>query len=230
MRIRGTLLRFNDHSLPENFVSLAVRIDNENYEPYHAAILIRHKKIDYLHHFPGGDPPIVVENFNEHGWYIYKILKSSNNNDPSEIGAILQYCKRICTQTNITYSFIADGSSYSETGDFLSKLGLPEFGTCVGFCLNTLSGIIIDVDDSLVELTDWDDSEINFRYDAWSQAEARKKYPNLDWNLYYSVKKRITPTEYLCVSYFDEFPIRKASISQIKNSVLEEIKKIYSPD
>lgn len=222
------LLKFNEHSLPENFVSIAVEIDNEKIIPFHAAILIRHKNINYLHHYPGSKPPEVIENFNESGWHIYKIIDSIRVDDANEVGAFLQHCKRICNKSSITYSYICDSSYYDSNGDFVSSSGLPELGTCVGFCLNTLSNTLIDLEESIIELSDWDDSENDKPYDKWSLSQVTKKYPDLDWTLYNTFKKRITPLEYLCISFFDKYPIKKASVNSIKANVRDYIYRIYS--
>jgi hypothetical protein len=221
------LLKFNDHELPENFVSIAVQVKEEDLTLAHAAILIRHENINYLHHFPGSQPPEVIENFNDSGWHIYKIIESFNVNDASEVGSFLQYCKRICSQSKITYSYIGDGSSYSDKGEYISKMNLPEFGTCVGFCINTLTNAIIDIEDSFLKLDDWDDSEIIEWVDAWSKKQVDQKYPNLDWTLYNAFKKRITPLEFLCTSFFNKYPINKNQIDGIKEKVMDSIHLIY---
>ena len=221
MDINNKLIRFNQNNLPENFVSIAVQIFEK--KPVHAAILIRHNTYNYLHHFPGSVPPIVMENFDEDGWYIYKILDSFNTEDESEIGSFLQYCKRVCLKSNITYSYILDGSHYENNGEFNSNVGLPELGTCVGFCINTLTNALIDVEYSLFELNDWDNSGLTASVDEYSLKQVNKKYPDLDWTLYNAFKKRITPLEYLCSSFFDNYPIRKTDIESIKNLVLNDI-------
>lgn len=226
MNIRKTLLKFNDHALPENFVALAVQIDSVTFEPSHAGILIRFLNKNYLHHFPGANPPEVIEDFNEDGWYVYKIMDFVQVGDSSEVGAFLQYCKSICQKTQITYGFIADGSKYDLTGDYLNNSELPEFGTCVGFCLNTLANTIIDIEESIVELDDWDNT-INSKYEDWSREQANSRYPDLNWNLYDSFTKRITPLEYLCTSFFTEYPITKKQILNITPKVKESIILIY---
>lgn len=226
MDIKNNLIKFNQSNTPDNFVAIAVLV-NENKLPVHAAILIRHKTINYLHHFPGQEPPVILENFDEEGLYIYKIHDSFNIDDESEIGSFLQYCIRVCSKSEITYSYIADGSGYDNDGRFISNIGLPEFGTCVGFCINTFNNTLIDVDTSLFELDDWDDSDIDERIDDWSQEKVLEKYPQIDWTLYNAFKKRITPLEYLCSSFFKAYPIKKAEINGIKPLVMEDIQSKF---
>lgn len=224
MVISDTLYKFNDKELPENFVSIATKIEDNI--PTHAAILIRHQNRNFLHHFPGTTKPEVIDDFNEDGWFVYKIINALSN-DVDEVGSILQYCYRICKSSTMTYSFIADGSSYADKGDFISKMGLPEFGTCVGFCTNTLTNTIIDIEDSYLKLEDWDDSEIVEWVDKWSVKQVQKKYPDLDWTLYNALKKRITPLEYLCSAFINEYPIGKVEINEIKDIVQESINNLF---
>jgi hypothetical protein len=224
MNISDTLFKFNSEKLPENFVSIATKIVDKI--PTHAAILIRYKNKHFLHHFPGSTKPEVIDDFNEDGWYVYKILESLSYTE-SEVGSVLGQCYRICLKSDITYSFIADGSSHKDDGEFVSRVGLPEFGTCVGFCANTLTTAIIDVKDDYFNLDDWDDSEINERIDVWSTMQAAKKYPDLDWTLYKAFKKRIKPLDYLCSAFLTNYPISKADISIIEDEVQEAINNLY---
>ena len=227
MDIAKDLVKFNDSELPENFVAIATQVC-ENL-PTHAGILIRHKKINYLHHYPGDRAPLVVPNFNENGWYIYKIWEIINFEDESEVASFLQHCFRICGNTEITYSYIMDKSKYDSNGTFVTKSGLPEFGTCVGFCVNTLSNYIID-GDSYFHLDDWDASNVDKMIDAYGIKQAEKKYPNLDWTLYNALKKRITPTEYLCSAFFTKkYPIKKKKIAEIETEVLKAVQDKFTP-
>lgn len=223
MSLIDYLIKFNEQDLPENFVSIATRIEDK--QATHAAILIRHQSINYLHHFSGLRAE-VIEDFNDDGWYIYKIIEAINVDDKYEVGAFLQYCKRVCNNSNITYSFISDGSYYTDSGEFVSVNGLPELGSCVGFCVNTLTGGLIDVQDSLFELDDWDDSTIYQvkAHDDWALKQVDKKYPDIDWALYNAFKKRIEPIEYLCSSFIDTFPIRKSQIE----AILPEVQSVIN--
>lgn len=220
------IVKFNSVDLPANFVSIATKIEGR--KATHAGILIRHCNIHYLHHFPGNTRPVVEENFNEDGWYVYKVLDAFNVNDEKEVASFLQVCKRICLKSNITYSYIADGSHYDNRGEFIARIGLPEFGTCVGFCVNTLKDSIIDVADrGYFNLEEWDDSGLNERYDAWAQNQVASRYPDLDWELYKMFKKRIAPIEYLCSAFTKDYPITKDTINELRADVEAEIEKLF---
>lgn len=215
-----SLVKYNDKSLPDSFVSIATKINKKNI-PTHAAIIIRYKNRDFLHHYPGINKPEVIENFNNDDWYIYKIFEQIKVDNESDVGAFLQQCIRICDKSQITYSFIIDNSHYDATANYSSGSGLPELSTCVGFCINTLMGFVFE--DSYFELDDWDAADLVKEWDQFGIEQTTKKYPNLDWDLYNAFKKRITPLEYLCSAFFNEYPIRKAQIEEIKAPVMEAI-------
>ncbi|WP_454060174.1 hypothetical protein [Elizabethkingia ursingii] len=225
MNIKKNLVKFNENSLPENFVALTTQIEGN--EAKHAGILIRHKSVNYLHHFPGGTPPEVIEDFNGDGYFIYKIVDFIDSDDESDVGAFLAHCKRICSNSDITYSYIADGSTYDDRGRFISSIGLPEFGTCVGFCVNTITSTMIDLDGPYFELDDWDDSDLEEWVDGWSMRQANNKYPDLDWTLYNAFKKRIKPIEYLTSAFINSYPITKESIGEIEPAVQESINEKF---
>lgn len=225
MNIAERLVKFNESKLPENFVSIATKIENNT--ATHAAILIRHKKINYLHHFPGFTKPEVIENFNEEGWYIYSIWEVIKREDENDVGAFLQHCRRVCKESKITYSYILDGSHYDITGKFVPKSKLPELGTCVGFCVNTLNNTSIDIE-SYFKLEDWDDAKINKDYEKNHLKQTKEKYPDLDWSIYNAFRKRITPIEYLCSSFYEKCPITKKQCNSIEKEVSQVIQDKFT--
>jgi hypothetical protein len=218
-------VKFNSATLPACFVSIAVRVENR--VAHHAAILIRYRGVHYLHHYPGSTKPEVVEDFDEDGWYVYKIVEQIDSADETDVAAFLQHCRRVCAKSNITYGYIADGSTYDDRGEFISRIGLPEFGTCVGFCANTLSSVLEDVEEGYFDLDDWDDSEIIPWVDVWGRKEALRKYPNLDWSLYNAFKKRIPPIDYLCSAFLDSYPIKKRAIDRLRPGVQARIEELF---
>lgn len=227
MQIENKLVKFNQDTLPENFVAAATYIDVDK-NAYHAGILIRFQSINYLCHYPGfRTPPTIVAGFNEENVIAYKILDSFDD-DEGDVGAFLAQCYRVCRETKITYGYVIDGSRYDDDGIFKSKLGLPEIGTCVGFCINILANSIIDVSDTFFNLDDWDDSEVDEDVDAFGVREALSKYPSLDWNLYDAFKKRIKPIEYISSSFLNDFPITKQSINTVQPYVEAAIAKKFA--
>ncbi len=226
MNIKRDLVRFNEAALPDTFVALGTQLDGSG-NPYHAGIIIRLKGIEYLHHYTGAEAQLVSK-FETDSWFVYKIANFIAVDDENEVGAFLQHCKRVCDKSEITYSCVLDGSTYAADGTFESASGLPELGTCVGFCINTLSIACID-SDTYLQLEDWDESSIpeNFPLDNFGQRQTFSRYPNLDRGLYNAFRKRISPLEYLCSAFFNEQPVRKNQIDEIRNDVREMIYKKF---
>lgn len=227
MQIEKKITKFNEEPLPENFVAAATYINRE-VKAFHAGILIRFQNENYLCHYPGfRTPPTVEDGITEENVIAYKILDSFDN-DEGDVGAFLAHCYRVCRETKITYGYVIDGSRYGDDGVFESASGLPEIGTCVGFCINILANSIVDVTDSFFNLDDWDDSELDEDIDAFGVREAQEKYPSLDWNLYDAFKKRIKPIEYISSSFISDFPISKQSIHLIQPQVEAAIAKKFA--
>lgn len=226
--ILKNLKRFNDESLPNSFVALAAKVDDLK-QFGHAAILIRLKGRNFLYHYPGSTLPVVEDDFDEHGWYFYKIFSQIKVNDEKEVDGFLTLCRWICENSNITYSFFADKSNYNSEGKYISKNGLPELGTCVSFCVNTLSDFIPE-SDSYLELNDWDSSSLGIMesYDLSLQNYVKAKHKDIDMNIYNAFKKRITPLDYVASAFIDEYPIRKEWISEISPVVQEAVSYLTS--
>ncbi|WP_394665808.1 hypothetical protein [uncultured Chryseobacterium sp.] len=222
-QIESELVKYNERDLPTAFVSIAVQLSSVG-EPNHAGIFIRYRGVDNLFHFPGSAPPI-VEDITDvtNPTLIYKVLDNFDSDDDSDVGSFLRHCQRVCLQTDITYGFIFDGSTYDDDGRYLSLSGLPEIATCVGFCVNILSNFIIDINSSYFELSEWDETGIISHYETWAIQETEKKYPSLDWNLYNSFRKRISPLEYLCSGFGTIYPIKKEEILNIQPLVERQI-------
>jgi hypothetical protein len=218
------LVRVNEANLPDNFVAVATQISPRDRVPYHAAIIIRHESKDHLYHFPGFSEPRIETDFDSSSWYVYKIIEAINTDDESEVGSVLQQCFRICENSQAVYGYIFDGSTYDHEGRYYSKSGLPEIATCVGFCVNTLSSTLIDVD-SYLELNDWTNNtmEPTPTYAAIAERLA-SGIPNLDRVLYESYKKRITPLEYISSGFINIYPIRKNRIAAEEDQVLMKIR------
>lgn len=222
------LTKFNESTLPASFVGIAVQVENKI--PTHAGILVRLNNVNYLVHFPGKVPPEIIQDFNDDGWGVYKIFNEINIDSTEEVDSFLSYCKRVCSSSEITYSFFADGSRLdSTTGKYISKSGLPELGSCVGFCLPILSNSVLSGDEFL-KIDDWSDTKVPQElehFDKWAEFQVKMKHPLIDMDLYRSLKKRISPLEYIAAGYFFDYPISKSQIDNIINKVDFEIKSKF---
>ena len=214
--------------MPDSFVALIVGVQS-NKVPGHAGILIRLKGINYFHHFRFRGRPEVIDNFNPKHWLVYKIINLIKVDDESEVESFLSHCKRVCEKSKIVYSCTFDGSHYNAEGEFDSASGLPELGTCVGFCLNTIALYAID-HDSYLQLEDWDEHSVSgaIALDNYGQTQTFVKHPYIDQGLYNAYHKRISPTDYLCAAFFDKYPVRKEQIEEIAMDVLKVIDEKFN--
>ncbi|QKG55596.1 hypothetical protein GKZ68_02455 [Hymenobacter sp. BRD128] len=226
MKINENLIKISEAGLPENFISVATKIYDNN--PTHAAIFIRHQAKNYLHHFPGTWLPEVRENF-EDDWYILKKCEVIKSGDENRIGSFLQYCRRICDRSRVTYGFYMDGSKYDQEGKYIKNSDMPELGTCVSFCVNTLSGALV-IEDEYLLLDDWDDSSIMDAHglDMFSMSQIKANYPDLDISIYNAYRKRISPLEYLTSGFFSNYPIKKEEINTIVEDVKKDVRSKFS--
>ena len=218
-----TLIRFNSSQLPNNFVALAAMVVEGTCT--HAGILIRHQGANYLCHYPGSELPEVVSLVSEDPIYVYKIWKGIRTNEESEAGSFLQHCRRVCSRSDITYSFVLDRSNYDLEGFFVANDGLPELGTCVGFCVKVLTSYLVHAD-SYFFLDDWDETEIPVYYGAMYDQRVIQRFPEIDWDTYATFRKRITPLEYLSSAFLDGHPISKVAIEGIRSEVVRYISNL----
>jgi hypothetical protein len=214
--LTDSLVRYNDKRLPENFVALAVSVNDG--EAKHSGLLIRYKGSDHLCHFPAVSPPEIADVPNN-DLYVYRIWDMIAPADSDEVGAFLSHCKYVCENCNITYGYVHDGSGYNERGNYQNSTDLPELGTCVGFCLNILNyQIFLQNQGALYfQIDDWEAGR--FGYDWWCEPQIIEKFPDLDLELYTRFKKRITPLQYLCSSAFNDYPIRRETVDEIADEV-----------
>lgn len=209
----------NESTETEDFVSIAANYHKG--DVMHAAIIIRYKNINYLHHYPGYEDPVVKENAPSESWGVFSILRSIETED--EVGAVLAWCRRICAQSNIKYEFTLNNSYYNQDGNYVEKEGLPETGTCVGFCLSTLNTILPEANRHYIELTDWDYFDGDTILSKVGRTRLALQYPRLDWNTLSLFRKRMTPLEYFCTSFITKYPIRKTQLSKITSKVNAQI-------
>jgi hypothetical protein len=211
------LVKFNENVLPNNFVSIAAKIVKN--KATHAALLIRYQNVNYLYHYPGNSKPTVIKNFNEAGWYIYKIWENVKVDNESEVGSFLSHCFRVCEKSNITYSFTLDNSIYDHDGTHQTNTELPELGTCVGFCVNTLNNHIYTTEEGYFKIDEWDDYGIPENQKMTILEDLTNNHPDINWAEYDAYNKRISPLEFLSSSFYNKYPITKQQIAEIQDEV-----------
>lgn len=215
--IKKELIGLSVSSTNKNFIGFIVSIDEKG-EANHSGIIISFLGKNFLFHYlPKGVFLEEIDLTNLSDKYYYKEVTIINK---SLIRSFLTHCKIIKATARPSYGFFYSGSFY-ENGTYHSDNSLPQLMTCVGFCLNVITGFIEEI--SYVEFTDW--TEVSKGLQNWLDnflIDFKKEFPDIDESTIRKNLRRIRPSELIASGYFDALPIRKKQTDQIK-PILEEI-------
>lgn len=206
-----SIVRSNHESgCTSNFVAIGNLIDHE-LKSCHAAIIIQKDKELFEFHFDGE----MVELKTIEDDYYHKILSIIK---PDDIPSFLGYCQMVEEKANPIYGYFYSGQSYDPIdGHHICDNNLSEIMTCVGFCLNVLTGFILE--DEFLKFSDWPSQPENSEY----LKKFCTKY-NKDINDIASSHRRITPREILISAFYTTLPIRKKDIDSKKLAIEEHFK------
>lgn len=172
----------------------------------------------FLFHFNGSDVEIEEEPL---GWY-FKKLDFINSEFCNQF---FGHCKKIKDIAKPVNGYFYPGSYYSSDGVYCTNLGLPEYMSCVGFCINVVKGFIEA--DEYFHYQDW--TNLNGEFDKKYISDFIEKYkkirPDMNEELISNNIRRITPPEYLASAYLEELPIRRNAVRNILNLVTQAIRE-----
>lgn len=230
---RNKLIKTSESDLSRNFIAIAMKltkIDSGVQIGDHSALLICvHSQLYIFHYLPSGIIFRLAIAETDLGNYYHKEIKFFSTSD-SFLDAVLARFESIKKRSKIMYSMIFDSSHYDENGLYVSKSGLPEFATCVGFCINVLSGLILESDE-FVKISDWDNFDIKHpKLQEYIEA-AKEAYPDLDESKYQTHHKRITPNECTITGYFSgsDIPISKARVQELQIDFEIMVQRLFIP-
>lgn len=218
-KIEKQLIKSTDQNLDEHFVAVACLI-NEDGIAYHAGLIINCEDGYFLFHYTGEN--VLFESASIEDWYFHKSLEFIN---PEFCGIFLGHCRRIEQNAKPEYGFFYNGSFYDTNGQYYSDNNIPEFMTCVGFCINVIKGFI--------------EADEYFNYNDWTNAKTPESYidkmvlriqqiaPNVTKDMIAEHCRRIKPSEFLASAFLKNIPIRKSEVdSMIDNLEVAIINKI----
>ena len=207
------------HNLQINFVGAAVKFDDSNETINHSGIVICLEEKLYIFHFDSIETRLDPL---EGKWYFDKKFEFIF---PEDVPAFYSYCQRIKEKSSPKYGFNYNGSFFRDNGEYFSNVKDYEFMTCVGFCLNVITGFI--------------ESNLYIQYEDWSiPSGERDWYFQEKWENYEDIipqeerknikdkQRRIYPIEFISTSFLNSYPISKDSIDLIKPYVSDSIKGI----
>ena len=207
--------------LPDNAIGAAVYI-NDKGDVQHAGIFIRHKGENKLFHYTGVQ--VKIDSFDGRRLYIYKGLE---NFIPPITNSIMMHFEVIQKEAKPEYGYFYVGSMYNESGDFVSLGDMPEYMTCVGFCLNCIKYLLQGED--LFEYQDWDESSLKGVLETEPEyvtdfiKEVREAIPNIKIEDFKKGLRRIWPLEYITGAFSDSIPVRKPFTDDYSPQVNESL-------
>jgi hypothetical protein len=229
--LKEKLIRLRDVSTEENFVAIGVTItaiDGIQQGGHSAIFLCLEKTLYIFHFFPEN---VIFQEAQQDAAYNYYYLKKLDyfSDDETELIMFKSYCERIKEKSNLKFGFVFGGSFYDPlTGEYFSdSLTLPELSTCVGFCINVLTGWIFEIEKYL-EFDDWE--TITLEHPGFRNVfeRVRERYPTLNEEEYNAKHKRIHPNELTISSYFsvENMPIRKKMIDELHAQFLSILSEL----
>ena len=211
--INNTFIKAVDNTLPDNFIAVAIAV-NPGGRGYHSGLVIGVDGEYKLFHFTGTD--VELKEFPIEEYYSWKELEVIDKNESL---AFLAHCEMIEEIAQPKFGYIFDGSYYINN-EYITNTELGEKTTCVGFCINTITGFLV-TKQQYFELEDWDaDEQANIYLDEYLQNNQHVNREEIK-----SYFKRIKPSEYTASAYITDLPIRKQNVDLIIQDVEREIQR-----
>lgn len=211
--IEDNIISCEANDLPENMIGAAIMTNPDSTQ--HAAIFIRYNGESKLFHFTG-KTVMIQDFFNPDELYFHKSLDVI---DPILLPAFLAQCELVLEKAQPQFGYFYNGALYDSNGDFISPSSLPEYMTCVGFCLNVIKGFLSDQD--YFNYLDWDISTLDETYAEKFLEKVQQDNQGVSINEFKANLRRILPIEYLSGAFSSEIPVTKTFTDAIKTDVLK---------
>lgn len=221
LKINKQLFDNDTLELPDNIAAAVVLIDDKN-KIAHSGIVIRYNGESKLLHF--NPPEVLLESLTDYPLYYYKELTFI---DPELIPTFLAHCEIIQNSAKPKYFYFYANSIYDANGDFITDKNMPEYMSCVGFCLNVLEFFLAD--ESFFDYSDWDSSTLN-KEDSYIDHFIDKvllTLPETDTEELRKNIKRIFPIEYLSGAFLER-PVKKEKVDLLAPKLTAIIKNRMS--
>jgi hypothetical protein len=199
----------------KNFVAAAVMVVDGG-RAQHSGIVISYNSDYYLFHYTSEE--VELKDVPKGEWYFHKELEFISE---EEVLAFYAHCKIIKQHANPKFGAFYAGDYYNKEGKYFSESGLQEFMTCVGFCINVMTGYIEN--SNYFNYAEWTETTLGNpdQYFENFLRDVKKNNPDIavDEALFRKHLRRITPLDYTSASYLQSIPISKAEVDKIKPDV-----------
>lgn len=217
--IKAKVIKSRNHSLDLDFVAAAIKYDIEKEVAYHAGIAICMAGHLSIFHYNGTE--ILLEAMNPDKWYIDKVFDFITH---EEVASFYIYCEDIKKEARPEYGFCYNGSYFKEDGTYYSDTEDFQFMSCVGFCLNVITGAIEGK--QYLQHEDWEmadhekDAYFQKYLDGYLDSVPREKRNRIK-----KMQRRIYPMDYFTSAFINSAPIAKTQIDLLNPSVSDAVKE-----
>lgn len=211
----------------KNFVAVAAFVDEKG-QAFHSGLVIKYKEKAILFHYTG--QVVSLANLPHTTFKIFHKELPFILED--EVAAFYVHCTQIQKHAQPKYGFFYAGDYYDVDGKFFSSSTMPEYMTCVGFCINVVKGYLENHDYFVHE--DWDESSYaDPNYDGPADyfqefleiVKRDNPHEKIDEALFRKNLRRITPSEYTTSAFLSQLPVRKEHTDPILDSVKRALKQ-----
>jgi len=227
-KIEEELLRLQDYNSEEEFFGIAVELNGLGRANHSGLILCYENKIFFFHY----DGEVKLEDITSSNRDIY--FKKIELFPEYYFPYIRAHFDLLLEKINPEYGFVFTDSFYDNEGNYVSDIkNLPDFCTCVGFCINIIRSLFLK-NVKYIEINDWDSKSLK-DIDSWFIERVNKfiaKIPEFDTEKIDLIKnstyKRIIPIEILISGFFankKNLPIRKNNIDPNIVETMEILKQ-----
>lgn len=229
-KIQQNMLHYADHDIDEEFMGVSVWLD-KNGSPKHSGLVLCYEGEKLFFHFTAEE--VLLEDVTENANDIY--FKKLELFPDIYLPYIRAHFDLLLETVNPEYGFVFTDSFYNEFGTYISDIDdLPDFCTCVGFCINVIRSLLLN-NSKYIEIDDWksesldkvNESFIDY-VDNYLKLVSNFKPEKLE-EVKAATYKRITPLELLTSGFFakpNKIPVRKSSIdpkiSSVRNILREK--------
>ncbi|MFM9987439.1 hypothetical protein [Flavobacterium sp.] len=216
-KINKELLRFDDHDLDDEFLGVAVLLDHLG-NPKHTGLALCFEGEKLFFHFNG---EVLLDDVTDSTSNIY--YKKLEIFPDSYLTYIRGHFDLLLNTVTPLYGFVFTDSFYDEFGTYVSEIeNLPDFCTCVGFCINVIRSLFLKPTTKYIEINDWTNESLEKVSEVY--IEMVDKYlllvKELNPQFLPEIKKknykRIAPTELLLSGFLAQpkkLPVRKSDIN-----------------
>lgn len=216
------IYKLSNYNFSEDLVGISLQLDDNN-NCIHSGLIICLENEIYYFHYTGLEVKLenLTNTYNQKNNIVFKKLDIINKGEET---TFLGFCEDLLENgVHPIYGFIFNDSYYDpNTGESYLVNSIHDITTCSGFCIKVIRGFIYNHPEYL-KLNDWTLESLNlantnlieFSMKTIREYAIEKNITSTEELFQTDELKRISPSEILASTFFNELPIRKIQIDQI---------------